>query len=77
MSTFQREQREHAENLAFDKAELYNQHLQEIEEQQEIDECEGTLIAYMGLDEFKKLSKNNLNMIVGAMQEYAENKGNE
>jgi len=77
MSTFQKEQREHAENLAFDKAELYNQHLQEIEEQQKIDECEGTLIAYMGLDEFKKLSKDNLNMIVGAMQEYAENKGNE
>ena len=77
MSTFKTEQREHAENLAFEKAELYNQHLQEIEEQQKIDECEGTLIAYMGLDEFKKLSKNNLNMIVGAMQEYAENKGNE
>jgi len=77
MSTFKTEQREHAENLAFEKAELYNQHLQEIEEQQKIDECEGTLIAYMGLDEFKKLSKDNLNMIVGAMQEYAENKGNE
>ena len=77
MSTFKTEQREHAENLAFDKAELYNEHLKEIEEQQEIDECEGTLIAYMGLDEFKKLSKDNLSMIVGAMQEYAENKVNE
>jgi len=28
----------------------------------------------MGLDEFKKLSKDNLSMIIGAMQEYAENK---
>jgi len=74
MSTFKTEQREHAENLAFDKAELYNEHLEEIEKQQEIDECEGTLIAYMGLDEFKKLSKDNIADIVGAMQEYAENK---
>lgn len=70
-------QREHAENVAFDKYQLYHEHLLEIEKQQEIDECEGTLIAYMGLDEFKKLSKDNLQMIVGAMQEYAENKVNE
>ena len=77
MSTFQREQREHAENLAFEKAELYNEHLKELEQQQEIDECEDVLIAYMGLDEFKKLSKDNLDMIVGAMQEYAENRVNE
>ena len=69
-------QREYAENLAYQKAELYHEHLQEIEKQQEIDECEGTLIAYMGLEEFKKLSKDNLSMIVGAMQEYAENKVN-
>ena len=69
-------QREHAENVAFDKAQLYHEHLLEIEKQQEIDECEGTLIAYMGLDEFKKLSKDNLSMIIGAMQEYAENKVN-
>ena len=67
-------QKEHAENVAFDKYQLYHEHLQEIEKQQEIDECEGTLIAYMGLEEFKKLSKDNLQMIVGAMQEYAENK---
>lgn len=70
-------QKEHAENVAFDKYQLYHEHLQEIEKQQEIDECEGTLIAYMGLDEFKKLSKDNLSMIVGAMQEYAENKVNQ
>ena len=70
-------QREHAENVAFDKYQLYHEHLLEIEKQQEIDECEGTLIAYMGLDEFKKLSKDNLQMIVGAMQEYAENKVNQ
>lgn len=73
MSTFQREQREHAENLAYDKAQLYHEHLQEIEKQEEIDDCEDTLIAYMGFDEFKKLSGDNLNMIIGAMQEYAEN----
>lgn len=77
MSTFQRKQREQAENIAFDKAELYNEHLKEIDKQQEIDECEGTLIDYMGLDEFKKLSKDNLSMIVGAMKEYAENKVNQ
>ena len=70
-------QREHAENLAYDKARLYNDYLEELEKQQEIDECEGTLIAYMGLDEFKKLSKDNLSMIIGAMQEYAENRVNE
>ena len=40
-------QREHAENVAFDKYQLYHEHLLEIEKQQEIDECEGTLIAYM------------------------------
>ena len=74
MSTFKRETREHLENLAFEKAQLYHEHLQEIEKQQEIDECEGTLIAYIGIEEFKKLSKDNLSMIIGAMQEYAENK---
>ena len=74
MSTFKREQREYAENLAFEKAQLYHEHLEELEKQQEIDECEGTLIAYIGIEEFKKLSKDNLSMIIGAMQEYAENK---
>tara|TARA_Y100001938_G_scaffold143057_1_gene215245 strand:- start:4038 stop:4274 length:237 start_codon:yes stop_codon:yes gene_type:complete len=70
-------QKEHAENLAYDKAQLYHEHLLEIEKQEEIDECEGMLITYMGLEEFKKLSKDNLNMIILAMQEYAENKVNE
>ena len=70
-------QKEHAENVAFDKYQLYHEHLQEIEKQQEIDECEGTLIAYMGLEEFKKLSGDNIADIVGAMQEYAENKVNQ
>ena len=69
----QKYQREHAENISFDKAELYKRHLEVIEEQEEIDECEGTLIAWMGLDEFKKLPKDNLSMIVNAMQEYARN----
>jgi len=76
MSTFKREQREHEENLAYDKAQLYNEHLQELEKQQEIDECEGTLIAYIGIEEFRKLSKDNISDIVDAMREYAENKVN-
>lgn len=77
MSKFKREQREYAENLAYDKAQLYHEHLQEIEKQEEIDECEGTLIAYIGIEEFKKLSNDNISNIVGAMQEYAENRVNE
>ena len=76
MSTFEREQREYAENIAYDKAELYNKHLKELDRQQESDECEDILIAYMGLEEFKKLSGDNIADIVGAMQEYAENKVN-
>ena len=73
MSTFQREQTEHLENLADKKAELYHEHLDAVKEEEQITECKGTLIGYMGLEEFKKLSKNNLNMIIGAMREYAEN----
>ena len=73
MSTFKREQREHLENLAYKKHMLYNEHLERIKEQEQIDECENILTAYMGLDEFKKLSKDNLNMIIGAMIEYADN----
>ena len=76
MSTFKREQREHAENISFDKAELYNKHLEELDRQQESDECEDILIAYIGLEEFKKLSGENIADIVDAMREYAENKLN-
>ena len=77
MSTFQREQREHAENIAFEKAELYNKHLKELEYLKEHDECQDILKAYIGLEEFKKLSGDNIANIVGAMFEYAENKVNE
>jgi len=70
-------QKEHAENIAFEKAELYNEHLKELEYLKEHDECQDILKAYIGLEEFKKLSKDNLSMIIGAMQEYAENKVNE
>ena len=77
MSTFQREQREHAENLAFEKAELYNEHLKELEYLKELDECQDILKTYIGLEEFKKLSGDNIADIVGAMLEYAENKVNE
>ena len=73
----QKYQREHAENLAFEKAELYNEHLKELEKQQEIDECQDILKTYIGLEEFKKLSGDNIADIVGAMQEYAENRVNE
>ena len=73
MSTFKIEQREYLENLAYEKHMLYNEHLERIEEQEQIDECEDILTTYMGLDEFKKLSKDNLNMIIGAMIEYADN----
>lgn len=73
MSTFQREQREAAENLADKKAELYHEHLEAVKEEEQVSECEDTLISYMGLDEFKKLSKGNLQMIIGAMREYSEN----
>ena len=74
MSTFEREQREHLENLAYEEYMLHNKHLERVEEEEQIGECEDILIAYMGLDEFKKLSKDNLNMIIGAMIEYADNK---
>ena len=77
MSTFQREQREHAENIAFEKAELYNKHLKELEYLKEHDECQDILKAYIGLEEFKKLSGDNIANIVGAMFEYADNKVNE
>jgi len=74
MSTFEREQREHLENLAYQEYMLHSKHLERVEEEEQIDECEDILRAYMGLDEFKKLSKDNLNMIIGAMIEYADNK---
>ena len=77
MSTFQKEQREHAENLAFEKAELYNEHLKELEYLKELVECQDILKTYIGLEEFKKLSGDNIADIVGAMLEYADNKVNE
>lgn len=77
MSTFKTEQREHAENLAFEKAELYNEHLKELEYLKEHVECQDILKTYIGLEEFKKLSGDNIADIVGAMLEYAENKVNE
>ena len=76
MSTFEREQREHLENLAFEKSELYHEHLKELDRQQDSDECEDILLAYMGLDDFKKLSRDNIADIIDAMKEYAENKVN-
>ena len=73
MNRLEKYQREAAENLAEKKAELYYEHLEAVKEEEQISECHDTLIGYMGLDEFKKLSKDNLQMIVGAMREYAEN----
>tara|TARA_R100001440_G_scaffold23689_1_gene38592 strand:+ start:18834 stop:19064 length:231 start_codon:yes stop_codon:yes gene_type:complete len=63
--------REHLENLAYKNAELYNEYLAQLEEQKEIDHCKEILTAYLGIDDFNKLSNNNLKMVVGAMQEYA------
>ena len=73
MNRLEKYQREHLENLAEKKAELYHEHLEAVKEEEQIIECEDTLIGYMGWEEFNNLSKDNLNMIVGAMQEYAEN----
>lgn len=74
MSTFEREQREYLENLAHEEYMLLSNHLERVEEEEQIYKCEDILIAYMGSDEFKKLSKDNLSMIIGAMIEYADNK---
>ena len=76
MSTLETEKREYLENLAFEKSELYNEHLKELDRQQDSDECENILIAYMGLDDFKNLSENNISDIIDAMKEYTENKIN-
>ena len=73
MNRLEKYQREAAENLADKKAELYHEYLDAVKEEEQITECEDTLISYMGLDELNKLSKDNLQMIVGAMREYAEN----
>ena len=73
MNRLEKYQREHLENLADKKAELYHEHLDAVKEEEQITECKGTLIGYMGLEEFNNLSKDNLQMIVGAMREYAEN----
>jgi hypothetical protein len=73
MNRLEKYQREAAENLADKKAELYHEHLESEKEKKYRVKALNSLRAYMGLDEFNKLSKDNLNMIVGAMQEYAEN----
>ena len=66
-----------SEYLGYNKAELYEELLIQSMNQEQINECEGLLIILMGLDEVNKLSKGNFDMIVVAMQEYAENRVNE
>ena len=73
MSRLEKYQREAAENLAEKKAELYYEHLEALAEEEDFEECKYILMGYLDLDEFNKLSKDNLQMIVGAMREYAEN----
>ena len=73
MNRLEKYQREHLENLADKKAELYNEHLEVLAKEEDFEECKYILMGYLDLDEFNKLSKDNLNMIIGAMQEYAEN----
>jgi hypothetical protein len=73
MNRLEKYEKEHLENVAFDKAELYQELLEVGMKQEDRNECEDLLKTYMGYDEFKKLSKVNFDMIIGAMQEYAEN----
>ena len=65
------------EYLGCNKAELYEELLIQSMNQEQNNECEDLLITLMGLDEVNKLSKENFDMIVVAMQEYAENRVNE
>mgnify|MGYP003110836217 CR=1 FL=1 len=74
MSKVRRHHGEYLENIAFNKTKLYNENTEATKQQEDVNVCKDVLIAYMGLDEFKKLSKDNLNMIIGAMQEHAQNK---
>ena len=76
MNRLEKYQREAAENLADKKAELYNDHLEALAKEEDFEECKYILMGYLDLDEFNNLSKDNLQMIIGAMQEYAENKVN-
>ncbi len=66
-----------SEYSGWNKAQLYEELLIQSMNQEQIRECEVLLIALMGLDEVNKLSKGNFDMIVVAMQEYAENRVNE
>tara|TARA_R100001015_G_C4587660_1_gene143448 strand:- start:773 stop:1015 length:243 start_codon:yes stop_codon:yes gene_type:complete len=65
------------EYFGYNKDELYEDLLILSMNQEQENECEDILINLMGRDEVKKLSKGNFDMIVLAMQEYAENKVNE
>ena len=60
------------EYLGYNKDELYEELLIENMNQEQIRECEDILINLMGRDDVKKLSKGNFDMIILAMQEYAE-----
>jgi len=60
------------EYFGCNKDRLYEELLIQSMNQEQIRECEDLLITLMGRDEFNKLSKGNFDMIVVAMQEYAE-----
>jgi len=72
MNRLEKYEREHLENVGFDKAELYNKHSEKIDKEVEIYICEDILVSYIGYKKFKKLSSKNVNMIIGAMLEYSE-----
>ena len=55
------------------KDELYEELLIEFMNKEQENQCEDILINLMGIDEVKKLSKGNFDMIVLAMHEYAAN----
>lgn len=72
MNRLEKYEKKLLEYLGYNKAELYEELLVQSMNQEQINECEALLITLMGLDEVNKLSKGNFDMIVIAMQEYAE-----
>lgn len=73
MNRLEKYQREHLENVAFDKAELYNEQIESEKDEIETDFCKDILVGNLGADAVNNLSEYNLNMIIESMKEYAEN----
>tara|TARA_R100001015_G_C4577689_1_gene134680 strand:+ start:207 stop:440 length:234 start_codon:yes stop_codon:yes gene_type:complete len=71
MSRLEKYQREHLENVAFDKAELYNEQIESENDEIETAFCKDILVGNLGADAVSNLSQYNLNMIIESMKEYA------